>query len=48
VVIDAGRAAPTGLALTRVPTHRVGDVTGSAGIEAAFRAARQLATELSR
>ena len=41
------RAVPVPLGATAVPTHAVGDVTGSAGLEAAFRRARQVAELLS-
>lgn len=44
--IDCRRAAPEALDVSALPVHRVGDVTGSAGIEAAFRAARVLVTSL--
>jgi 2,4-dienoyl-CoA reductase-like NADH-dependent reductase (Old Yellow Enzyme family) len=46
-VVDTARATPRPLALG-VPVVRIGDVSGSAGIEAAFADARRLCAELAR
>jgi len=46
-VIDVRRATPAPLSIDGVPVFSVGDVTGSAGLEAAFRRARAVAEELA-
>jgi hypothetical protein len=51
-VVDVRRALPQPIDLTAhgmavVDSYRIGDVTGTAGLEAAFRSARQMAFTLA-
>ncbi len=46
--IDTTRANPSPLVVEGHGTHMVGDVTGSGGLEAAFRSARELVAFLAR